>query len=175
MFYFRPRRWRRQPHTPPAVAVAARDATQLLVFNLFLYILHWFILDLNGDDGDDTNTSSSSSMVCLYIYILSITLILILVNLPTNDGWDKWGFETTHCVLNPQVCFSLFYIFDYINEHLKDTIPTNGDVRHGREGILRVLYLYRTHPYMDKRRRIFWLVTLKMPVTSVIPLYNLYS
>ena len=73
----------------------------------------------------------------VYIYILSYTLILklILVNLPTNDGWDKWGFETMNCVLNPQVCFSLFYIFDYINEHLKETIPANRDVRHGKEGI----------------------------------------
>ena len=33
-----------------------------------------------------------------------------------------------------------FYIFDYINEYLKGTIPTNGDARRGREGRCRVCF-----------------------------------
>ena len=40
---------------------------------------------------------------------------------------------------------------------------------------LRVLYLYRTRPYMVIILRVFWLVTPKMPVTPVILLHNLYS
>ena len=36
--------------------------------------------------------------------------------------------------LKPSGMFSLSYIFDCINEFLKGTILTNGDVRHGREG-----------------------------------------
>ena len=35
--------------------------------------------------------------------------------------------------------------------------------------------IYRTRPYMVIILRVFWLVTLKMPVTPVILLHNLYS